>query len=83
MMDKTVVIWDSVDADIKFFVVDRDLSHLDRKYVNDADNSEEIDDEISNLMYNADGHMCIEITNNFPVEAVRQGAKVIVCGFLP
>lgn len=45
----TVVIWDSCEANIKYFTVDRDVRHLDRKYVNDVDNSEELDEEISML----------------------------------
>jgi hypothetical protein len=48
---QTVVIWDSVDADVLFFVVDRDISHLDKKYVNMVDTSREDEIEISNLMY--------------------------------
>jgi hypothetical protein len=81
---KTVVIWDSVEADLRFFVVDRDLGHLDGKYVNSADNTEALDKEISMLVYDeTTGKQVIEMTKEFPVEAVREGAKVIVCGFLP
>lgn len=42
----TVVIWDSCDANIKFFVVDRDISHLNGKYVNSTETTDEENDEI-------------------------------------
>ena len=81
---QTVVIWDSVDADVLFFVVDRDISHLDKKYVNSVDVSEEDEREISNLMYDEKtGDKIIATQTTFPVDAVLAGAKVIVCGFLP
>jgi len=81
---QTVVIWDSVDAEIKFFVVDRDLTHLNGKYVNSVDNTEAEDKEISMLVYNEEtGKQMIKMLSTFPVEAVRAGAEVIVCGFLP
>ena len=82
--DKTVVIWDTVDADIKFFVVNRDISHLNHKYVNSADNTEEEDMEISMLAYDKDsGAPIVEMLSEFPVAYVLAGAKVVVCGFLP
>ena len=39
-MKKTVVIWDSVTAEIEFFVTDKPVSHLDRKYVNSVEISD-------------------------------------------
>jgi hypothetical protein len=80
---KTVVIWDSCEADIKYFVVDRDVTHLNRKYVNSSDNSEEEDAEVSMLAYGSFGQPTIEMLAEFPIQAVKEGAAVIVCGFLP
>lgn len=80
----TVVIWDTVEADIKFFVVrHKDVSHLDRNYANDADMSEEMSSEISNLVYNEEGQTIQEMSTTFPIDAVLAGANVIVTGFLP
>ena len=81
---KTVVIWDSVDADIRFFVIDRDLSHLNGKYVNHYDNTEEMDREISSLVYDEQtGAPIVGMLSTFPVDEVKAGAAVVVMGFLP
>lgn len=83
-MPSTVVIWDSLDANVQFFVVERDLSHLNHKYANAGDNSDDLDAEISLLMYNEDtGAQIIQPVPEFPIEAVKAGAIVITTGFLP
>lgn len=80
---KTVVIWDSVNEEVRFFIVDRDLTHLHRKYANSTETTEAEDSEITSLVYSTDGKMNVEFIPEFPVEAVRDGAKVIVTGYLP
>lgn len=83
-MKKTVVIWDTCGlSPICYFVVDRDISHLHQKYVNDSTVSDDICEEVSNLMYDGQGQQIIETTDEFPIDAVKKGASVIVCGFLP
>lgn len=80
---QTVVIWDSCEADVKFFVVDRDVSRFNHKYVNHVDLSDEESEEISLLVYDEEGQQKIPFLAEFPIEAVKNGAQVIVCGFLP
>jgi hypothetical protein len=80
---KTVVIWDQLDADLKFFVVDGDLGRFDKKYVNSPDISDEEQSELSSLVYGEDGAIKVELRSNFPTEEILQGARVIVAGFLP
>jgi hypothetical protein len=81
---KTVVIWDSCGIEtLKFFVVNRDVSRLDGKYVNSSDISDEEQQEVLNLVYDENGKQAVPMLNQFPVDAVRDGATVIVCGFLP
>jgi hypothetical protein len=82
-MPRTVVIWDSVEADVKFFVVDRDLSHLDGKYVNSTETSDEDSIRICNLVYDEEGQQVTPFLDKFPTEEVRNGASVVVLGFLP
>lgn len=82
-MRKTVVIWDSVQADIQFFVTDKDVARFNGKYVNSSDLSDEDSDAISMLMYDENGKQVAEVTSEFPVQAVLDGASVIVTGFLP
>lgn len=83
MVNKTVVIWDECDANVRFCVVDQDLSRLNGLYMNSDDISNEDFDSIHNIMYNEDGSYKVALTHAFPVDAVKAGAKVIVCGCLP
>lgn len=96
-MPKTVVIYDQLDADVKFAVLDGDYSHLNGVYINscvpdtDAENYAELEaalekknEELSNLFYYPDtGKDKLELLEEFPTQAVRDGAIVIVAGFLP
>lgn len=81
---KTVVIWDSCGVEpIRFFVVNRDLEHLNGKFYGSVDCSEEDGQEVSNLVYTDSGEQYVEMMDSFPVDAVKAGAKVIVCGYMP
>lgn len=81
---KTVLIFDSVlEEPIKFLVVDGDLSHLHQKYLNSMDTTDQESDQINALVFDSDWHYVEEFVEEFPTEAVKQGAKVIVTGFLP
>jgi hypothetical protein len=72
---KTVVIFDQCgECELRFGVFDGDLSHLHNKYINTTEISDEDSDDISELNCNLD---------TFPTEEVKNGAKVIVCGFIP
>ena len=79
---KTIVIWDNCDADLLFFVADRDLRHLDRKYINSMDATDEEVDEINALVFNGDGSYKVKMFDKFPDELVA-GAQVVIMGFLP
>jgi len=80
---KTVVIWDQLDADLKFFVVNGDLSWFNRKYLNSFDLSDDEQSELNSLVYEEDGTIRVKFRSDFPTEEVVQGARVIVAGFLP
>lgn len=81
---RTVVIWDNYGAEpVRFFVVDRDLKHLNNKYVNSTDCDMKDWDEISSLVYDDEGKKVIDLLEEFPVDEVKNGAQVIVCGFIP
>jgi hypothetical protein len=84
---ETVIIYDQVgQEDISFLVVPGDVSHLHGTYINYSSDYENID-ELDKLIYkyNEKGEY-IGIKprlTEFPVDAVKRGAKVIVCGFMP
>jgi hypothetical protein len=79
---KTIVIWDNCDADLKFFVVEGDFRHLNRKYINSMDATDEEVDEINALVFNEDGSTKVKMFDMFPDELVA-GAQVVIMGFLP
>ena len=89
---QTVLIYDQLDAELKFFVLDGDYSHLNGVYINQmvegtkakqkaADAKQ---DELTNLMYVKEtGELKHQFLTTFPTAAVLDGAIVIVAGFLP
>ena len=81
-MRRTAVIWDDLQAKIKFFVFDADLRNLDNVYINQ--NGDDKEAALQNLIYDEASGYRIEFCDKCDFEAViRQGAFVIVCGFLP
>jgi hypothetical protein len=81
---KTVLIWDQCGyEELQFAVIDRDVTHLNGVYINHADQDEALCDELNTLFYDTNGRCVVPLSKEFPVDAVKQGAPVIVCGFLP
>ena len=89
----TVIIYDQLDADLKFFVLDGDYTHLDKVYVNQYQEGKtkkeqkaaaKLQDELTNLVYDPKtGATILPVLTEFPTQAVLAGAVVIVAGFLP
>jgi len=83
---KTVFIYDTKVEPICFIVKDGDYRHLDRAYINQSVDSEDEENhivELSDLIYDDEGNQLYEISTDFPVQDVIDGAFVIVVGFLP
>ena len=81
---KTVLIYDQIGmCPIQFAVINKDLSHLNDIYLNSTDCDEMLMRELSDLLYDDDGKEKVNFIQNFPVDVVKEGALVIVCGFLP
>lgn len=82
MYKQTIVIWDEVEASLKFFKLQGDYSHLDRVYVN-SDAPEEKIAELLELVYDENlEKFIVDIHENFDFE-VNSDVKVIVAGFYP
>lgn len=80
---KTVIIYDSVfEQPISYYVVDGDYSHLDGVYGNHMGFSQKLQDELYKIVFNEDWTSKPAL-DKFPLQAVKEGAIVIVCGFLP
>lgn len=87
-MQTIVVIWDQLGQEpLRFFMSqDQRFLGLDRVYINTwtEDPTEEAKQALlTSLMYDDEGRCKQSQQDVFPVEAVRQGAAVVVCGFLP
>ncbi|MEI7296645.1 hypothetical protein [Paraburkholderia tropica] len=81
---QTVLIWDECGQnDIRFVVLDGDYSELNGIYVNNSLQEIEDQDRVNDLIYDDEGLYKVEFLAEFPIEAVKSGAIVIVAGFLP
>jgi hypothetical protein len=79
---KTVVIWSG--GFVRFFVVEKDLSHLHQKFMDATGVSPKIAEEIDRLIHDEKGRMIsVGMTDVFPIQEVLEGAKVVVTGYLP
>lgn len=79
----TVIIYDQVgEAPICYYVVQGDYSRLNGVYGNNTLSSEALQAELFKIVFNDDWTMRPS-WDTFPVQAVKDGAKVIVCGFMP
>lgn len=79
---KTVVIWDNDIERIKFFVTEEDMTGMHQAYINGDLTTDEQAGRLNAVVYDKNGDYCVQMLDNFPVEAVQAGAQVIVCGFL-
>jgi hypothetical protein len=77
---KTLIIWDEMDGEIEFVLLDGDYSHLNRVYCN-AGKDEEKEEELYNLMYNEEGVFRHKVYAGFP--PLEKDTKIIVAGFVP
>ena len=80
---KTIVIWDECEADLKFFVAEGDLRHLDRTYMNSTDTTDEEMDEMNAMVFNEDGSTKVKMLTEFPAERSDLAIPVVIMGFLP
>jgi hypothetical protein len=82
---KTVVIWDQCGSEsLQFFVFDKDIRDLDGVYINSTESSDEQVDKLNEVIaYDDDGRPKVKMLSQFPLQAVKDGASVIVCGFIP
>lgn len=81
----TVVIWDQCGTDpLQFFVVDKDITELDGVYINSTESTDEQCEKLNEVLaYDDSGRTKVKLLSKFPLQAVKDGAPVIVCGFLP
>ena len=76
----TVIVWDEMEGDIKFAVVSGDQTRFNECYINNCEDDELVD-ALNKLQESEE--FASTLGKTFPYQAVKDGAKVIVCGFIP
>lgn len=79
---KTVVIWDTIEDAIRFFVLNGDFTRLDGVYINQCQDKE-LESELAAIVYDKDGNEKIKMLGHFPTNEIKKDTAVIACGFLP
>lgn len=87
-VDWTVLIWDQCGMEhLQFAVFEGDYTHLNRTYINEAVEDDKLialQEELHDLIYNADGTTKPEFLSYFPRKALKKPfTRVIVAGFYP
>lgn len=81
---KTVLIYEQFGVNpLSFLVLKGDHTYLDGVYINATDCDEKLQEKLSKIIYDKDGQERHKMRTKFPTKAVREGAKVAICGFLP
>jgi len=78
---KTIFIYDQLDADIQFFVKEGNYSHLDKLYLNCYTNDVKLDEELSDMLYDDNGLILVELLDDFPI--LEEAFVVVRVGFIP
>lgn len=82
MTDEIVVIFDQLlEEPLQFFVTtDQRFLGLNGVYINGDEDKSVV---LSDLIYDSNGDKLVKMSQVFPVDAIRRGAPVVVCGFIP
>jgi len=80
---KTVFIWDELQGELQFFVVEGDFRHLNNTYINSVEDEDKQDELNKILAYDNEGKPEVTMLTEFPIQEVKDGAYVVVAGFLP
>lgn len=83
---QTVMVYDNQTEPLCYIVFDKDLRHLNRTYINEYTESGlemSHQEQLIALLYDQEtGKKLFVSSEDFPVQAVLNGAHVITCGFL-
>ncbi len=80
---QTAIIFNHFEY-IEYFVIEGDHRNLQNVYINSDECADEDCDKLNELFYNEDGDVIqTPVDINIFAEAIRQGAFVVECGFIP
>jgi hypothetical protein len=79
---KTAVIWNELEQ-LRYVVIDGDWNRFQGVYINSVE-EQDLQDELVKLVYDGSGKELLPfVTIDVFAEAIREGAAVVECGFLP
>lgn len=79
----TLLIYDQLDADLNYALVESDLSHLNGVVINGL-SDQKLQDEAMDLIYEKDnGKVKISFSNDVSIIQGKKWDKVAVISFLP
>lgn len=80
---KSAIVWNEFE-ELKYAVVDGDWTEFQDIYINGVDDNQELQDKLSSKVYNQDGKTIIDFCTIYDfANAIRLGAVVVECGFIP
>lgn len=86
---KTIVIWNEFGAGpeglrLRYFTLDGDYSRFSGIFINHIHCNPVIQDELICLLYDSEGEDIIKMSNEFPLNVVKEGDCIVIeAGFLP
>lgn len=86
---KTIVIWNQIDAELKYFVIEGDYSDLDDVYINALTCNDEKQDRLTELVYGEEGELKVTMEKQFPRKVIfdcireQEVFHIIQCGIIP
>lgn len=81
---QTAMIWDTLDGEIKLYLIEDDLTDMQDVYINSGVR-QEMEDELTKTMFDPDTGQDVYETV-MPEDwtlGILAGAQVVVCGFIP
>ena len=82
---RSAVIWNEFSEGLRFFVIDTDMTKYQDVFINSCEENEVLQQALSSIMYHEDtGESRVQFCDLTTFQhAVRGGATIVHCGFLP
>lgn len=82
MSHKTALIYNQFAYGLTFHLLEGNYKHLDGILINSRE-EEELQVELSNLIFDKEANFKYKVTPEEFEQGVRDGAKIVICGFIP
>jgi len=80
---KSAIIYGEYEY-ISYFIIEQDMSRFEGVYGNSMSSPQELQEELFEIMFNAEGYFKHpKVTIKELETAIREGAILVECGFIP